>query len=260
MGLKMKRINPSFLAANYEQQNFFIAAANAVPPEHQKTERLPFTIRVVRDDSGLQKAVQMRRAAYSRHLPEFAENMTIEAPDRETETAVLLAESRLDGGALGTMRIQTNMHGPLPLQQSVRLPDWLDTARLAEATRLGVAGGTIGRMVKVALCKALFMYCGAQGMDWMVITARSPLDREYEAMLFGDVCGKPEFFPMAHVGGLPHRVLAKPVAVAQQRWAQVNHPLYKFVFETHHPDIDVASNGLNLTPGAIRSVQAIEAN
>ena len=250
----MNRINPALLAANYEQQN----TSDTVPPELQKTERLPFTIRVASDESGLQKAVQMRRAAYGRHLPEFAENMTIEAADRVTGTAVLLAESRLDGGTLGTMRIQMNVHGPLPLEQSVRLPDWLSTGRLAEATRLGVAGGTIGRMVKVALCKALFMYCGEQGVDWMVITARAPLDREYEAMLFGDVFGKPEFFPMAHVGGMPHRVLAKPVAVARQRWAQANHRLYKFVFETHHPDIDVASNGLNSTAGTIRSDQAIE--
>jgi len=202
-------------------------------------ERLPFTIRIADNEESLLKAVEMRRAAYGRHLPEFAETMTIEPSDWATDTAVLLAESRLDGRALGTMRIQTNVDRPLAVEQSVRLPEWLASARLAEATRLGVAGGAIGRMAKVALCKALFAYCAHQKVDWMVITARSPLDREYEAMLFSDVFGKNQFLPMSHVGGMPHRVLAKPVAVAQQRWAQVGHPLYKFVFETDHPDIDV---------------------
>jgi len=204
-----------------------------------RVERLPFTIRIADDEESLLKAVEMRRAAYGRHLPEFAETMSIESSDRATDTAVLLAESRLDGRALGTMRIQTNVDRPLAVEQSVCLPEWLANVRLAEATRLGVAGGTIGRMAKVALCKALFAYCAHQEVDWMVITARSPLDREYEAMLFSDVFGKNEFLPMSHVGGMPHRVLAKPVAVAQQRWAQVKHPLYKFVFETDHPDIDV---------------------
>ncbi|HZZ01793.1 MAG TPA: hypothetical protein VFE81_02585, partial [Paraburkholderia sp.] len=74
---------------------------------------------------------------------------------------------------------------------------------------------------------------------WMLITARSPLDREYEAMLFGDVYGENEFLPMAHVGGLPHRVMAKPVALVRQRWAKVNHPFYGFFFETDHIDIDI---------------------
>ena len=74
----------------------------------------------------------------------------------------------------------------------------------------------------------------------MLITARSPLDREYESMLFGDVYGQNEFLPMAHVGGLPHRVMAKPVALVRQRWAKVNHPFYGFFFETDHIDIDIS--------------------
>lgn len=206
----------------------------------KKTETLPFTIKVVSNLADLEKAVEMRRAAYRRHLPEFAETMGVESLDGSPGTVVLLAQSRLDGGPLGTMRVQTNAFGPLAVEQSVTLPDWLGSARLAEATRLGVARGAIGRMVKVALCKAYFMYCAQNGIDWMLITARSPLDREYEAMLFEDVYGQNEFLPMAHVGGMPHRVMAKPVALGRQRWAKVNHSLFGFFFETHHPDIDVS--------------------
>ncbi|WP_454807459.1 N-acyl amino acid synthase FeeM domain-containing protein [Paraburkholderia fungorum] len=207
----------------------------------KKTERLPFTVQVASNLADLDKAVEMRRAAYRRHVPEFAETMVVETLDRAPGTVVLLAQSRLDGGPLGTMRVQTNTFGPLAVEQSVRLPDWLSQASLAEATRLGVARGPIGRMVKVALCKAFFMYCAQNGVDWMLITARSPLDREYEAMLFGDVYGHNEFLPMAHVGGLPHRVMAKPVALVRQRWAKVNHPFYGFFFETDHIDIDITS-------------------
>ena len=126
---------------------------------------------------------------------------------------VLLAESKLDGAPLGTMRIQTNEFAPLGVQQSVQLPDWLGAGRLAEATRLGVAGGSAGRVVKMMLFKSLFLYCEQNQIDWMVITARSPLDREYEGMLFEDVFGDKQFMPMSHVGGLPHRVLAGEVGV-----------------------------------------------
>jgi hypothetical protein len=206
----------------------------------KKTERLPFTIKVVNHPAELDKAVEMRRAAYGRHLPEFAGTMGVEPLDAAPGTVVLLAQSRLDGGPLGTMRVQTNAFGPLAVEQSVLLPEWLREARLAEATRLGVARGAIGRMVKVALCKAYYMYCKQNGVDWMLITARSPLDREYEAMLFEDVYGQNEFLPMSHVGGMPHRVMAKPVALVRQRWAKVKHPFFGFFFETDHVDIDVS--------------------
>jgi hypothetical protein len=255
----MDRINPSVLVSEFDREH-------AVSPEIaetlplRKTERLPFTIRIVADDESLQKAVTMRQMAYSRHLPEFASKMTVEKGDCEPGTVVLLAQSKLDGGPLGTMRIQTNEFAPLAVEQSAQLPDWLQGTRMAEATRLGVAGGMIGRMVKIGLCKALFMYCQQQQVDWMVITARSPLDREYEAMLFGDVFGENEFLPMSHVGGLPHRVMAKPVAVARERWAEVRHPLFQFVFQTHHPDIDLSPVDLSFareTVGWLRASQIV---
>lgn len=253
----MDRLNPSVLISEFHNEHVANPAVQD-PLVLQKTERLPFTIRIVTDDHSLQKAVIMRQIAYGRHLPEFARGMTVEGSDYEPGTVVLLAESKLDGGPLGTMRIQTNRFAPLAVEQSVQLPDWLLGTRMAEATRLGVAGGTIGRMVKIALCKALFMYCGQENIDWMVITARSPLDREYEAMLFGDVFGENEFLPMVHVGGLPHRVMAKPVAVARERWAAVNHPLFKFVFLTQHPDIDLSPADLSFERETVGCPEAVE--
>jgi hypothetical protein len=234
----MDRIDSAVLKKN---AGFTPLEADLEPVAVKKTQALPFTIKVVSSPVELAKAVEMRRTAYGRHLPEFAETLGVEPLDEAPGTVVLLAQSRLDGGPLGTMRVQTNAFSPLALEQSVTLPDWLAGTRMAEATRLGVARGVIGRMVKVALCKAYYQYCVQHGIDWMMITARSPLDREYEAMLFEDVFGDNAFLPMSHVGGMPHRVMAKPVALVRQRWAQVNHSFFGFFFETDHPDIDVGT-------------------
>ncbi len=212
-------------------------ARSTVPYPHT-TQRLPFTIRLVTDDLALLKAVEVRRTAYARHLPEFATRMSEpDLADRAAGTAILLAESKLDGAPLGTMRIQTNQFGPLGLEQSIALPSWLRGRRLAEATRLGVAGGQVGRVVKTLLFKALFLYCQQRDIEYMVITARGPLDREYEAMLFEDVFPERGPVPMQHVGNLPHRVLAGRVADAEARWQAIGHPLFPLVFQTSHPDI-----------------------
>ncbi|WP_230414451.1 N-acyl amino acid synthase FeeM domain-containing protein [Collimonas silvisoli] len=209
-------------------------AATATLPE----QRLPFTIRVVNDEQALQKAVDIRHAAYSRHLPELAPNLLrFEPADLAQDTIVLLAESKLDGSSLGTIRIQTNRLQALGLEQSVTLPDWLQGRRLAEATRLGIIDSKIGKVVKALLFKAYFQYCVENGIDWMVITARTPLDRQYAALLFQDVFPGQGFMPMRHVGNLPHRVMAFEIATAKARWTAAKHPLLSLMCDIRHPDL-----------------------
>jgi hypothetical protein len=210
----------------------------AVPA--MKTEHLPFTVRRVEDDESLWKAVRMRHAAYARHVPEFARTLALpEACDYEEDSVVLLAESRLDGSALGTARIQTNLYRPLRLEDSVELPEWLRDRRLAEVTRLGVSEGRIGRLVKVALMKAFFEYWEQSGTEYAVVTGRAPIDRQYEQLLFTDVFEPGQMIPLRHVGNIPHRVMAFEIATAEARWSAAGHPLLEFFRRTRHPDIDI---------------------
>lgn len=202
-------------------------------------ERLPFTVRVVRHELQLRKAIAIRQRAYARHLPALGELLREpEAQDRDPGCVVLLAESRLDGEPLGTLRIQTNRHRPLALESSVELPEWLAGGSLAEATRLGIAEGRIGRMVKTMLFKALYQYCLAAGIEWMVIGARSPLDRMYQALLFQEVFPGQGAIPLKHAGNLPHRILAFEVETAEARWRAARHPLLDLFVHTSHPDIE----------------------
>jgi hypothetical protein len=202
-------------------------------------ERLPFTVRVVRHEQQLRKAVAIRQRAYGRHLPVLGELLKEpEVNDRDPGCVVLLAESRLDGEPLGTLRIQTNRHRPLAVESSVELPEWLAERSLAEATRLGVAEGRIGRMVKTMLFKAFYQYCLAAEIEWMVIGARSPLDRMYQALLFQDVFPGQGYIPLKHAGNLPHRVLAFELETAEARWRAASHPLLDLFVHTSHPDIE----------------------
>lgn len=205
----------------------------------RKEEFLPFTINVVREKARLDKAVTIRHLAYGRHVPTLAATLTAPEPNDQDEGSILLlAESKLDGSPLGTMRIQTNRFSPLALEASVQLPEKFRGKSLAEATRLGVAGGRIGNVAKIALFKAYYLCCVAAEVDWMVIAGRPPLDRQYEALMFEDL------FPgvlvdLKHAAGIPHRVLAFDVVNAELNWREPRHALYDYVFRTHHPDIAI---------------------
>jgi hypothetical protein len=229
----------------------------SLPPAGHATERLPFTVRRAADSDALLKAVQVRHAAYARHVPEFASTLARpEACDYEDDTVVLLAESRLDGSPLGSVRIQTNFYRPLQVEASVALPDWLQGRRLAEVTRLGVEEGRIGRMVKIALMKAMFEYWELNGIDYALATGRAPIDRQYEQLLFSDVFGDRAMLPLQHVGGMPHRVMAFEVATAEARWRAASHPLLAFFRHTQHPDIDIGQPTLRAAMQPARPVRA----
>lgn len=205
-------------------------------------EILPFTVRVVRNAHDLSKAVDIRHHAYARHLPDFAESLkSPEAADTEDGVIVLLAESKLDGSPLGTMRIQTNEYAPLCLEQSITLPLWLKSQTLAEATRLGVTDGRGGRLITTVLFKAFYLYCKQQNVDWMVVTGRAPVDRMYDRMLFADVIPGMGYVPFSHVGNLLHRVMSLKVDAVEPSWAAAKQPLYDFFFHTSHPDIQLST-------------------
>ena len=221
----------------YQNANIFNASLQATA---MQTERLPFTVKLVTSEEDLAKAVSIRHQAYARHLPVVAASLDRPEPlDRDDGTFVVLAESKLDGTPIGTMRIQLNRNNKIALEHSVDLPGWLKDESIIEIARFGVAEGRIGRLVKTVLVKAGFQFCLLNDIDWLVIAARSPLDKQYEKLLFQDVFPDFGFIPMQHAGNIPHRVLAFDVANAYERWTAANHPLFNFMCKTHHPDLQL---------------------
>jgi len=202
-------------------------------------EHLPFQV-LIAEESDLPEVAALRSASYGKHLPELgAKLMTPEPADFESGCEVLIARSKLDGSLLGTLRTHANVFVPLPLQASMQLPNYLLGSRMVETTRLCVKGNPNSSVVRSALFKALYLYCMNQKADWIVATGRRPVDRIYDGLLFTDVAKAGEYYPMAHVGGVPHRVMCFDLLNAQRLWKSHDHPLYTFVIETNHPDIDL---------------------
>lgn len=204
-------------------------------------ERLPFTIRQVTSAEDLVKAVHLRHLAYARHLPLFAEALrSPETDDTDDAAIVLLAESKLDGSPLGTVRIQTNLVNPLNMEQSIDLPNWLQGKSMAEVRRLAVAPGTPGRLVKMVLLKAVYQYCAQNQLDWIMVAARRPLDRTYEQLTLKDILDGKTFIPLPRANNVPHRVLGLETVTFHARLTQTQHPLLNFFFYTQHLDIDAS--------------------
>ncbi len=207
------------------------------------SEVLPFRVRIVRNEEQLSKAVHIRAEAYERHWPNlFQQLQTPEAQDRNPNSLIFLAERKSDGTAVGTMRVDTNLVTPLPVTQNLDLPAQFSSRTIAYVTRLGVKQGSTGSLVKLALFKSLHRYCLAKQLYWMLVGVRPPGDRDYLRLGFEDVLAEGQLVPIISSGGVPVRLMAFEVISAERRWFASSHPLYKFMFNDHHPDIEIFSS------------------
>lgn len=200
----------------------------------------PFTIRIVRNEEQLSRAVNIRAEAYERHWPNlYAQLRSPEAQDRDPNSLIFLAEMKDDGQPVGTLRVDTNLTSELPLGPDIRLPPEIRNQTIAYVTRLGVKQGAIGSTVKLALFKSLHRYCFAKQLAWMLVGIRPPGDRDYVRLGFTDVFDKDRLIPIGSSGGVPVRLMSFEVGSAERRWKDSGNPLYEFMFSRYHPDIEV---------------------
>ena len=217
-----------------------MGSLNHYTPTGVVTQSLPFAVEVASVED-LEQVAQLRAKSYGKHLPELGERLREpEAADFDPGCELIVARSKLDGELLGTMRMHTNAYAALPVQMSKALPERFTGTKMVEATRLCVPGSLGASLVRTALFKALHQYCLILDVDWIIAAGRRPIDRLYEGLLFTDVSTPGEFYPMAHAGNIPHRVMCMPSRSARVIWEARKHPLFGFAFVTQHPDINLS--------------------
>jgi len=201
---------------------------------------LPFTVKIVRTEDQLAQAVRLREAAYSRHYPADPKRRLVdERADKSSQSLVLIAERKGDGELLGTIRVETGTLEPHPVEEL--LPDELRFAEstIAYLTRLAIVQGAESQLVKAALIKALHRYCFAVQIDWLIVVAVPPMDRQYLRIGFEDVHPDGALKPLPWNKKIYARVLAMDVTAAERNAKTRNHPLYDFLFRSFCPDIQI---------------------
>ena len=200
---------------------------------------LPFTVGIVQTDTMLLKIQALRAIAYGRHLPEMAASFGEADPlDTDIDVTVFYAQDTSTECVVGTARLQTNRSGPLVIERSLILPSEKQGRLLGEITRLAVLPGYTPP-VRLALVKALHLFCVANQIEGIVAGSRRSLLRQYENIGFSDLYGDYRTVPLAHAGGLAHRILFRDTVTSEAESRARCHPDYDFVFRTYHPGIDV---------------------
>lgn len=203
----------------------------------ETAHHLPVTIRVASSEADLREVLAVRERA--RRGAAQLDAAAGQAWDLLPNATLLLAESRLGGEALGSLRILTSERGRLMIEDCTGLPAALKSSSLAEASGLAVQAGRHAALVRLMLWKAFHRYCLAAQVDTMLIAVREPADRQYAWLGFRDAL--PGSSRLALDGGTEptHRVMQLGVFEAHDRSRRTGHPLHDFFFVERHPEIDL---------------------
>ena len=200
---------------------------------------LPFRITLARTEQQLAKAVALRAMTFGRRSLELATILgKPDEVDYSENAVVLIAESKENSDCLGTLRIVSNLNQPLDLESHPEFPPNLVGRRIALAERLGVKAGKTGTLAKLALFKALHRYCLALQIDWIVVQATPPRDRDYRLLGFKPIMENAQVESLLSPGKVKVG-LAMNVHSAEREFHDAGHHLYQFMIGTWHPDIEI---------------------
>jgi len=219
-------------------------------------ERLPFTVGIVDSEELLAEVQALRATAYGHHLPELASKFgRADHMDRLPDMTLFYAQDKDTGRMIGTARLQTNLHGPLQIEASLDLPAQRKGSLLCEVTRLAVLPGC-PYPVRLALVKAIHLFCIANQIVGIVVGSRRSLLRQYLNLGFDCLYGDNRMVPLAHGSGLAHRILFRDTVTSEAESSAKQHPDHGFVFRTYHPDIQVFSEILGKSSQKLRATDA----
>lgn len=205
---------------------------------------LPFVVRVVRTEGHLKQVCALRAEAYGRRLPAFGQSLRQPEPsDRAAGTAILMAQDKSSGAVVGTMRIHSNLHETLPIEGAFKFPKPMRGQLLVELCRFSIQPGYNNTAVRLALFKAMYLYCYAHQVQHIWVAARRPLDRIYKSLGFKPPGTEEHWVPLSYADNIPHSILSFDVLAAERLWFDIRHPLYEFMVRTYHPDLQVFSGG-----------------
>jgi hypothetical protein len=134
------------------------------------------------------------------------------------------------------------------VESAMRLPEEVAGANPIELMRGSITNGTAGRMVSASFAKASFLLCRQFDFSHVIVTCREPVDLMYRAYQFDELLSG-ALIDLPYSPGARHKVLCLPMHEASERWRLRNRPLFDFMLNVDHPDIQVDHEHVGLQLG-----------
>lgn len=225
-------------------------------------------IRLARTEGQIQQAVGVRYQAYAERLSGLASDVAIkEDLDRTVDPVILLAENALTAEVVGTARLNSGP-GVRDLLAQIDLPAHYHGERLGYFSRMAAIGDpTTKRIVRGLLHKSLLKVCVAKQVDRMLLLVGDVRSKLYAPWGFKPVFSKTLLTP-AMLHGRSVNLYELETRKAEEMAKELGQPLYKFLFQTYHEEIEIF-NSLSSVPSRsvpsdplenLRAIEAIESH
>jgi hypothetical protein len=199
---------------------------------------LPFIIKPATSKEEMDAVRKLRFAAYSRHgyPPDYCDLVLLpDARELNAVTTSLVAFDKETGEAICTLRLTSNLDGPVPLGPTMP-PDPMFDEPFVWLDRFAVVNGPGGALVSLAMMKAAWLWTAARGARWMAAGARKAMARRYE---MAGLCRReiaPEGYRIAVFPEEPMFLVAATVESAESKVTAKN-PAFRAFAAQVHPDI-----------------------
>jgi hypothetical protein len=207
-----------------------------------KKQTLPFTVTVLKTAAQLDAVVAHRARGYGRRSAALGSALALPEPAdaRSHGREILVAQSKLDGAVIGSMRLHVNYREPTNVEKAASdLPASMAGSRIMDSSRFCCAAGHVCRG---ALFKAGLLYARRHKVDHFLLATLESIEPLYASVGFAPLFEDGRLHPIAIAENLPHRVMHLNMATLEEDVARRRPAMVEFLFETEHEDIDVSGS------------------
>jgi hypothetical protein len=203
--------------------------------------KLVYRVRLARTVNDIRRAISIRPEKYAKHDPShLIELIGAEKEDVSPASIVIIAEDISDNSILGTFRLEGNFVSPILEEEIPGLAKFIPIGRLVSISRLVVVSPYSRAEIKFALFKAAVKLCQALQVNWIIVSALPPMDRQ-----FGAVLPFRHLMPNGHTFHRPDNTSAEfclmglDIANAENLMSKQDPLLAKYFFYDFTPEIEV---------------------
>jgi hypothetical protein len=205
------------------------------PPERS------FRVRLARTPRDIKRAISIRPEKYAKHDPSFLlELVGAEADDVSADSIVIIAEDVERGDVLGTFRMEGNFNSAIYEEHIPEIKQHVPRGRLVSVSRLVVSSIDTRSEIKFALFKAAVKLCQAFQVNWLIVSALPPMDRQFGSVLaFEHLLPAGHYFERPDVPGAKFLLMGLEIAKSNENMLRHDPGLFRYFFEEFTPEIEI---------------------